>query len=97
LSVERNQDDLAVTEQHKLDDLSKWWHVNKGGFPIAPDTWDKMWYYVRQVHPESEQVEESIRGKLQAKVYIVSLTDINQNLHNRFHILLHQLLQAHQV
>ncbi|XP_065919938.1 tubulinyl-Tyr carboxypeptidase 2-like isoform X2 [Dysidea avara] len=59
----------GVEQQHKLDDIiSKWWHVNKGGFPIASDTWDKMWYYVRQVHPDGEQVEVSIRGELHAKV-----------------------------
>ena len=67
----------GVEQQHKLDDIiSKWWHVNKGGFPIASDTWDKMWYYVRQVHPDGEQVEVSIRGELHAKVCLC-VTDIN--------------------
>ena len=35
---------------------------------MAESTWDKMWQYVRQVHPDGEQVERTIRGEPQQKV-----------------------------
>ena len=57
----------TVTEAQEID-LLKWWHVNKSGFPMAANTWEKMWQYVRQVHPDGEQVERAIRGQRQQKV-----------------------------
>ena len=35
---------------------------------MAASTWEKMWRYVRQVHPDGEQVERAIRGQQQQKV-----------------------------
>ena len=48
--------------------LLKWWHVNKSGFPMAAITWDRMWQYIRKVHPEGAEVERMIRGEVQHKV-----------------------------
>ena len=62
----------GLVEEVKNDDqeinVLKWWHVNKSGFPVAASTWDRMWLYIRHVHPEGEQVEKMIRGQLQQKV-----------------------------
>jgi len=62
----------SLAEEDKNDDqeinVLKWWHVNKSGFPVAESTWDRMWLYIRQVHPEGEQVEKMIRGQFQQKV-----------------------------
>ena len=45
-----------------------WWHVNKGGFPIPEDTWEKMWRYVRDHHPNGQEVAKTIRGQRCKKV-----------------------------
>ena len=50
-----------------------WWHVNKGGFPIQSDTWEKMWNYVAVTHPEGDQVAMKIRGKAHRKIPIPPL------------------------
>ena len=39
----------------------RWWHVNKGGFPIAEATWERMWEYVERTHPDGRNVALSIR------------------------------------
>ena len=41
----------------------RWWHVNKGGFPIAEATWERMWEYVERTHPDARNVALSIRGQ----------------------------------
>jgi len=76
VSTQSSVHGVEQQQVNKLADISKWWHVNKGGFPIAADTWDKMWYYVRQVHPDGEQVEATIRGGLQAKVCIQCMINL---------------------
>ena len=40
-----------------------WWHVNKNGFPMCEETWEKMWSYVLRVHPQGEDVARRIRGQ----------------------------------
>lgn len=40
-----------------------WWHVNKNGFPVCEETWEKMWSYVLRVHPQGEEVARHIRGQ----------------------------------
>ena len=46
----------------------RWWHVNKTGFPIAAETWERMWDHVIQVHPQGTQIARSIRDTLVKKV-----------------------------
>ena len=41
----------------------QWWHVNKGGFPIPEETWEKMWQHVTDTHPSGAGIEESIRER----------------------------------
>lgn len=58
-------------EDHTVEDMAKqrvmaegqWWHVNRGGFPIPEETWEKMWQHVTDTHPRGAAIEESIREK----------------------------------
>jgi len=58
-------------EGHTVEDTAKqgvmaegqWWHVNRGGFPIPEETWEKMWQHVTDTHPRGAAIEESIREK----------------------------------
>lgn len=62
---------VTVVGAIKSSDVEKyWWHVNKGGFPIQEETWEKMWSYVIATHPEGASVATSIRGKSCKKVPI---------------------------
>ena len=53
-----------------------WWHVNKTGFPILKDTWEKMWTYAVDTHPEGESVADAIRGKFLKKPAIPPVPSI---------------------
>lgn len=44
-----------------------WWHVNKSGFPICQETWDKMWSYVSTVHPNGHELTQAIQDNPNAK------------------------------
>ena len=48
-----------------------WWHVNKGGFPIPKETWERMWQHIRDVHPDGLGVAKSIRGQHCKKVSVL--------------------------
>lgn len=62
-----------------------WWHVNKGGFPIPEETWEKMWQYIRDHHPNGQEVAKAIRGQRCKKVS--QLRKIKQTQNNRrFHL-----------
>lgn len=64
--MEDSEEDKLLTEDEAARDGEiKWWHVNKSGFPMAASTWDRMWQYIRKIHPE---VERMIRGEAQQKV-----------------------------
>ena len=50
------------------ESIHYWWHVNKSGFPICQETWDKMWSYVSVVHPDGLKVTEAIEKTPTKKV-----------------------------
>ena len=66
-------DDPSETRNSQSHPRSEkyWWHVNKSGFPVEEATWERMWEYAVRVHPEGEQLAESIRGKQLRQVIIV--------------------------
>lgn len=37
-------------------------NVNRGGFPVDEETWDRMWRHVARIHPSGEHLEKEIRG-----------------------------------
>lgn len=58
--------EVLVEEEEAADESSVpdvWWHVNKNGFPVCEETWEKMWSYVLKVHPQGEEVAGHIRGQ----------------------------------
>ena len=56
------------TKDKEIDISQYWWHVNKGGFPICQETWERMWKYVAVAHPEGQRIAQSIREKTTKKV-----------------------------
>ncbi|XP_063295725.1 tubulinyl-Tyr carboxypeptidase 1 [Pelobates fuscus] len=36
--------------------------VNRGGLPVDEPTWERMWTYVARIHPDGENLAQSIRG-----------------------------------
>ena len=70
LESDDDDEDGSSPEQDN-DGQRHWWHVNKTGFPIEDETWERMWDHVIQVHPQGTQVARSIRGQLIEKVKLM--------------------------
>ncbi len=51
---------------------SYWWHVNKGGFPIPLETWEKMWRHVMEVHPDGDELIQLVRTRARRKLSVPS-------------------------
>ena len=58
-----NEERESDEEREKTKEYGSWWHVNKSGFPICEETWEKMWKYVEDVHPAGVDVSRKIRGQ----------------------------------
>lgn len=56
-----SEDEETAEEKSPVPDV--WWHVNKNGFPLCEETWEKMWSYILKVHPQGEEVTRHIRGQ----------------------------------
>lgn len=37
-------------------------NVNRGGFPVDEETWERMWRHVARIHPSGERLEKELRG-----------------------------------
>ena len=61
--IVEEEDRDSEDEQEKPKEYDSWWHVNKSGFPICEETWEKMWRYVESVHPDGTEVARRIRGQ----------------------------------
>ena len=88
LNVETSEDPLESDEDDEDNEVGSsperdnagqrhWWHVNKTGFPIEEETWERMWEHVIQVHPQGIQVARSIRGQLIEKVELLETAVTN--------------------
>lgn len=64
----REGDDGRASAGSAATPKRRWWHVNKGGFPIPEATWERMWQYVEDVHPNGKEAAKSIRGQPCKKV-----------------------------
>ena len=38
-------------------------YVNKGGFPIPNNTWERMWNHVAKIHPGGHAATDPVRDK----------------------------------
>lgn len=50
-------------------------NVNRGGFPVDEETWDRMWRHVAKIHPNREDLEKEIRGATDLPK-VTELTDV---------------------
>ena len=68
--IQATESPLNVTSSESKPKGGYWWHVNKSGFPIAEETWSKMWQHIADVHPEASQISQEIRGQSLKRVPI---------------------------
>lgn len=62
-SVQQERDEEPEDDgEEELRDGGLPCNVNRGGFPVDEETWDRMWRHVARIHPSGELLEKEIRG-----------------------------------
>uniref|UniRef100_A0A3Q3L5T0 Vasohibin 1 n=1 Tax=Mastacembelus armatus TaxID=205130 RepID=A0A3Q3L5T0_9TELE len=61
-SVEERDEEQEDEGEEELRDGGVPFYVNRGGFPVDEETWERMWRHVARIHPNSEALAKEIRG-----------------------------------
>ncbi|XP_024910838.1 vasohibin-1 [Cynoglossus semilaevis] len=61
-SVEERDDEQEDEGEEELRDGGVPFFVNRGGFPVEEETWERMWRHVVRIHPNGEALGKEIRG-----------------------------------
>ena len=80
MAASQSEKDDKIGEEEE-DTIKYWWHVNKSGFPICQETWDRMWSHIAMVHPNGHEIALSIREKANKKVCTYSKAKILKYLY----------------
>lgn len=76
-SAETRAPDSPTSKENSAKE-SYWWHVNKGGFPIPLDTWEKMWRHIIEVHPDGDDLAQLVTAKARKKLPVPSPPVLSQ-------------------
>ncbi|XP_026209441.1 tubulinyl-Tyr carboxypeptidase 1 isoform X2 [Anabas testudineus] len=61
-SVEERDEEQEDEGEEELRDGGVPFYINRGGFPVDEETWERMWRHVARIHPNGEDLGKEIRG-----------------------------------
>lgn len=61
-SVEERDEEQEDEGEEELRDGGVPFYINRGGFPVDEETWERMWRHVARIHPNGEALGKEIRG-----------------------------------
>lgn len=61
-SLEERDEDQEDEGEEEMRDGGMPFYVNRGGFPLDKETWERMWRHVARIHPTGEDLGKKIRG-----------------------------------
>lgn len=63
MSLTEDRDEEQEDEgEEEMRDGGVPFYVNRGGFPVDEETWERMWRHVARIHPNAEVLAKEIRS-----------------------------------
>ena len=84
----------SAQKEDTREENGVWFWVNKNGFPVDDQTWERMWDHVSKIHPEGYKMVSTVRGNTSlppvthkfVTLYLLSESTMSYNCREKYWI-----------